>query len=890
MNPSTQTPSQSTSRETQLTFIGILLGLFLAALDQTIVSTALPKIIADLNGAELYAWVTTAYLLASTVSAPIFGRLTELFSRKTILLVAISIFLLGSALAGLSQNMPELIAFRGLQGIGGGALFALALTTIAVLFPPRERGRVGGFFGAIFGVSSAVGPWLGGLLTDHFSWHWVFYINMPVGAVALWFILRYMPRLSPEHRERFDYLGAVLLVAWTVPLMLAFSWGGSTYPWLSAQILGLLGLSALALVLWVWSQNRVQHPLFDLSILRVRSFSLASAATFFYGPAFLGAVAFLPLYLQVVKGVSASASGVTVLPLTLGVVLGATGSGLLSGRLGRFKPLLLLGTGWLLAIFLTLHFLIKVDTPLWLAVLFFFLLGLGLGPAQSLLQIAAQNNVPPQRLGSATAFTQLMRQIGSTVGIALMGTLLAKNLTAETCKVFPDNAACRPGALVQRSNEAGVGFNLDEQFAKLEAQIVAALKGDTQAYATLLQDAQVPTQVKEGLIKGGIPAQFQQLEGRVVAALRGDAQAYEALMQDPNLPAEFKSKLTRGGIPAQFERMEGLMVSALEGDTKAYEALMQDPNLPAEFKAKLVKGGIPAQFAQLQDLVIAALEGDVAAYNQLIHNPQVPADLKARLVKGGIPAQFAQLEKLLLAALNGDAQAYQAVQQNPQIPPAFKSQIPQGGLAAQVEAQLQATARLLEAAWQGDESAQQALRQNPRLDPRLRSLLDNPPPVEARAGVLAQVRAQAPQLKAAALQQATAQLQAGLEQAQAQALAQAIAGVKAGLAQAQAKAQAAAIAAVREKLRKAQAQALEQAVQATHENLVKAEQQALEEVPHKVVAQLEETKLKLHQALSNGITNAEKNIFLYAALFVLLSMAFILPLPNEELRGRGARA
>jgi|GEM_PF-55651 len=889
--PNTQVSSNDVSRETRLTLIGILLGLFLAALDQTIVSTALPKIIADLNGAELYAWVTTAYLLASTVSAPIFGRLTELFSRKAILLVAIAIFLLGSALAGLSQNMPELILFRGVQGIGGGALFALALTTIAVLFPPRERGRVGGLFGAIFGVSSAVGPWLGGLLTDHFSWHWVFYINMPVGAVALWFILRYMPRLSPEHREGFDYMGAALLVAWTVPLMLAFSWGGSTYPWLSAQILGLLGVSVLALVLWVWSQNRAQHPLFDLSILRVRSFSLASAATFFYGPAFLGAVAFLPLYLQVVKGVSASASGVTVLPLTLGVVLGATGSGVLSGRLGRFKPLLLLGTGWLLAIFLTLHFLIKVDTPLWLAVLFFFLLGLGLGPAQSLLQIAAQNNVPPQRLGSATAFTQLMRQIGSTVGIALMGTLLAKSLSAETCKVFPDDAACRPGALVQRSNEAGVGLNLDEQFARLEAQIVAALKGDTQAYSALLQDAQVPTQVKEGLIEGGIPAQFQRLEGQVVAALRGNAQAYEALMRDPNLPAEFKSKLTRGGIPAQFEQMEGLMVSALEGDIKAYEALMRDPNLPAEFKSKLTRGGIPAQFEQMEGLMVSALEGDVAAYNQLINDPQIPADLKARLVKGGIPAQFAQLEKLLLAALNGDARAYQAVQQNPQIPPAFKSQIPQGGLAAQVETQLQATARLLEAAWQGDESAQQALRQNPRLDPRLRSLLDNPPPVEARPGVLAQVQAQAPQLVEAALQQATAQIKAGLRQAQAQALAQAIAGVRVGLAQARAKTQAAAIAAVRENLQKAQAQALEQAVQATHENLVKAERQALEEVPRKVVAQLEETKHKLQEALNNGITKAEQEIFLYAALFVLISLIFILPLPNEELRGDwGARA
>lgn len=894
-HPSPQTPPQATSdgiaRETRLTLIGILLGLFLAALDQTIVSTALPKIIADLRGTELYAWVTTSYLLASTVSAPIFGRLTELFSRKAVLLVAIAIFLMGSALSGLSQSMPELIVFRGLQGIGGGALFALALTTIAILFPPRERGRVGGLFGAIFGVSSAVGPWLGGLLTDHFSWHWVFFINMPVGAVALWFILNYMPRLRPEHREPFDYLGAVLLVAWTVPLMLAFSWGGSTYPWLSLQVMGLLAFSALALVLWIWLQNREQYPLFDLSILQVRSFSLASAATFFYGPAFLGAVAFLPLYLQVVKGVSASASGVTVLPLTVGVVLGATTSGILSGRLGRFKPLLLLGTAWLLAIFITLHFLIRVDTPLWLAVFFFFQLGLGLGPAQSLLQIAAQNKVPPQRLGSATAFTQLMRQIGSTVGIALMGTLLAKSLTAETCKVFPEDAACRPGALVQRSNEAGVGLNLDEQFARLEAQVVAALQGDTQAYEALLQDSQVPAQAKEGLVKGGIPAQFQRLEAQAIAALKGDLQAYEALMRDSNLPAEFKAKLTKGGIPAQFAQLENRMVAALKGDLEAYEALMRDPSLPAEYKAKLVKGGIPAQFTRLEGLVIAALKGDITAYNKLINDPQVPADLKARLVKGGIPAQFEQLEKLLLAALNGDARAYQAVQQSPQIPPAFKRQIPQGGIPTRVEAELQETVRLLEAAWQGDEGAQQALRQNPRLDPRLRSLLDNPPPVEARAGVLAQVQAQAPRLVEAALQEASAQIKAGLRQAQSQALVQAIDGIKAGLSRAQAQAQAIAIAAVRENLQKAQSQALEQAVQAIHENLAKAEQQALEEVPRKVVEQLEETKHKLQEALNNGITKAEQEIFLYAALFVLISLAFILPLPNEELSGGwGARA
>jgi len=263
-------------QEAQLTLVGIMLGMFLAALDQTIVSTALPRIVADLNGSSYYAWVTTAYLLASTVAAPIFGRLTELFSRKTILLVAIAIFLGGSALCGLAQNMPTLIAFRGIQGIGGGALFALAFTTIAVLFPPRDRARVGGLFGAVFGISSAVGPWLGGLLTDHLSWHWVFYVNMPIGLVALGFIVRYMPRLNPDHNQSFDFLGALLLIVWTVPLMLGFSWAGVDYPWGSVQIVGLFALAAVGLGAWIYSQTRVKDPLFDLSVLKIRSFKAFS--------------------------------------------------------------------------------------------------------------------------------------------------------------------------------------------------------------------------------------------------------------------------------------------------------------------------------------------------------------------------------------------------------------------------------------------------------------------------------------------------------------------------------------------------------------------------------------------------------------------------------------
>jgi len=572
------------SRENRFTLIGIMLGLFLAALDQTIVSTALPKIIADLNGTELYAWVTTSYLLTSTISAPIFGRLTELFSRKSILLIAVLIFLGGSALCGLSQNMPELIAFRGLQGIGGGALFSLALTTIAVLFPPRERGRIGGLFGAIFGVSSAVGPWLGGLLTDNISWHWVFYINMPVGLVALYFIIRFMPRLRPEGaRQPFDYLGSLLLIAWTVPLMLAFSWAGSTYAWNSPRILFLFISSALGLGLWIWSQTRNPHPLFDLSMFGIRTFSLASVATFFYGPAFLGAVAFLPLYLQVVKGVSASASGVTVLPLTLGVVFGATGSGILSGRLGRYKSLLVGGSAWLIAVFLALHFLLAVDTPLWLAVGLFFLLGLGLGPSQSLLQVAAQNNVPLQRLGSATAFTQFVRQIGSTIGIALLGTVLSNNLQAATCTAFPQDPSCAPGAIVKNSG-AQQNTNIDAQFKQLEAQLVAALKGDQAAYTAVMADKTVPEEQKKSLVKGGIPAQVKAQNAQTLEllqkALTGDAAAKAMLLSNPQLPAQVKGLLSGPTPPAQA--VPGIVAGVQKGLQAA------EPQIVASLEAQII--------------------------------------------------------------------------------------------------------------------------------------------------------------------------------------------------------------------------------------------------------------------------------------------------------------
>ena len=618
-----------TPQEVRFTMIGVLLGVFLAALDQTIVSTAMPRIVGELKGAEYYAWVTTSYLLTSTVSAPIFGRLTELFSRKAILLWAVLIFLLGSVLSGLSQNMAQLILFRGLQGVGGGALFALALTTIAVLFPPRERGKLAGAFGALFGLSSAVGPWLGGLLTDHLSWRFVFYINVPVGAVALGFILRYMPRLQPGRREPFDFLGAFLLVAWTVPLMLAFSWGGSTYPWGSPVILGLFAGALLGLALWVWAELWLPYPLFDLRVFRGRVFSLSAVAAFFYGPAFLGAVAFLPLYLQVVKGVSASQSGVTVLPLVLGVMVGSLGAGQLLARFGRYKVLLLTSATFLLTLFLLLHFVLAVGTPLLLAVALFFLLGLGLGPAQSVLNVVAQSDLPKERVGSGTSMVQFMRQIGSTMGIAFLGTLLAQSLSANLQSAFPGGGSTP--AMV-RTGE-GMALDLDREFARLEDLLVKALRGDQAAYQALLEDPFLPEEFKGNLVPGGLPAQFSRMQGLLEKALRGDEAARQALLGETSLPLQVKALLLPGGVA---QGTLSLLEKAWAGDAVAKEALLRLPwgqGLAWALGERPSPAGKVRLLSQLRALEEGAVAQAVASLKQAEEQAltQVPLQVVARL-------------------------------------------------------------------------------------------------------------------------------------------------------------------------------------------------------------------------------------------------------------------
>jgi EmrB/QacA subfamily drug resistance transporter len=436
-------PSYLSHRQIIVVLVGVMAGMLLFALDQGIVGTALPRIVSELGGLDRLSWVVTAYLLTSTASTPLWGKVSDLYGRRLIFQVAIVIFLLGSALSGLSQNMGQLIGFRALQGAGGGGLFAIALSIIGDVIPPRERGRYQGYFGAVFGVSSVAGPLLGGWLTDGPGWRWIFYINLPVGLAAL--VVTSMVLKMPVVRRphRIDYLGAATIVGAVTCLLLYLDWRGNQYGWTEAGALVLLGAAALLAAAFILTERRAVEPIIPMRLFRNPVFSVGNSFAFLVGIAMFGTIIFLPVYFQTVMGMSPTQSGLALLPAIVGIFSTSITSGQLITRTGRYKLYPVAGAVIMTVALLALSRL-GVDTPFWQVALYTYLFGAGLGFTMQTIVTAVQNSVDHRDMGAATSSTTFFRQMGGSVGAAVFGAVLSSRLAHHLSEQLA-RAGIQPG-------------------------------------------------------------------------------------------------------------------------------------------------------------------------------------------------------------------------------------------------------------------------------------------------------------------------------------------------------------------------------------------------------------------------------------------------------------
>lgn len=424
------TPPAASPRELRLILGALMLTLLLAALDQTIVATALPTISSDLGGLASLSWVVTAYLLASTASTPLWGKLSDIFGRKPMLQASVVVFVVGSALAGVSQSMIQLIGSRTIQGLGGGGILVLVLTVIADLVPPRERGRYAGMFGAAFGLASIVGPVLGGFLTQQLSWRWIFYINLPLAVIALAVLGAVLRLPSRRTRRPIDWVGASLFVVGVVMLLLALVWTGHPYDWNSPQIVGLLVGGLCVLTLFVLHELRTPEPMVPMSLFSNRVFRLSVVVGFIVGFTMLGTIIFLSLYLQVVRGATPSQSGLQLLPFVFGILITSVASGRVITRTGRYRIFPITGTA-IAAVGLLLLTRLGVDDSYGEIAVGMFILGAGLGNVMQVITVAMQNTIEPENLGSATSASTFFRSMGSSFGAAGFGAVLGISLSVQ---------------------------------------------------------------------------------------------------------------------------------------------------------------------------------------------------------------------------------------------------------------------------------------------------------------------------------------------------------------------------------------------------------------------------------------------------------------------------
>jgi len=514
----------------------ILLTMFLASLDQTVVGTALPRIVTDLNGASLYAWVVSAYLLSSTVTVPIYGKFSDVFGRKVMLMIGVCLFLAGSWLSGASQNMNELVAFRAVQGLGAGALFPIVIAIIGDLYSPRERGRFQGLFGAVFALSFIVGPFIGGWITDHISWHWVFYVNVPFGIASLVVLALVLPsagRRKASLRD-LDYVGIVFFTAGVVPFMLGLtnkgnvSSSGQLASWTDLNVGGLIALGLVILMVFLFIESKAKEPILPLDLFRGRDYSVSMAAVFVFGIAMFAAVIFMPRFYQTVRGISATASGYYIWPLLVGLMGGSIGTGFLISRLGRYKWIMVAGAAvMLVGGFLLTHLTAGVsDWELWAWML---ILGLGIGPAMAGYTVVVQNAVPPNRLGVATSTLTFLRQIGASVGLAAAGTIFSSSFANR----LPTNLAeegVPQSVIAQMVKLSGVLQNVGNGRAVLEHLLPGALQplipkviaGANNALALAIGDLFWIT-IVAGLLGLAFTLILRDLPLRSAAELRGGA-------------------------------------------------------------------------------------------------------------------------------------------------------------------------------------------------------------------------------------------------------------------------------------------------------------------------------------------------------------------------------